>query len=83
AALDMLAAYTGDFLADEAEQPWLLPQRERLRAELVRTVLTVGEKLEALNAPTSATTVYQRALRLHPTAEGICRHLLECLRAEG
>lgn len=83
AALDMLAAYTGDFLADEVEQPWLLPQRERLRAQLGRTVLAAGERLEALKAPASAIALYQRAFDLHPTAESVCRRLLECLRAEG
>ena len=81
AALDTLEVYTGDFLVDEGEQPWLLSQRERLRSQLVRTVLVVGERLEALKAPAAAITVYQRTLDLHPTAESICRRLLECLRA--
>lgn len=83
AALEMLTAYKGDFLAGEAEQPWLLPQRERLRAQSVRAVLAAGERLEARKAYPSAVALYQRALDLHPTAEAVCRRLLGCLRAEG
>jgi DNA-binding SARP family transcriptional activator len=73
-----LTLYSGHFLANEAERPWLLPTRERARSKLERLVLHTGGLFEKTGRVREATTLYQRALELHPLAEAFYRRLMAC-----
>jgi len=76
-------AYPGHFLAAEEEAPWAIELRDRLRAKLVRTVLGLGERLQAAGRWTEAVALYERALELDNLAEGLYRGLMNCQRALG
>jgi ATP/maltotriose-dependent transcriptional regulator MalT/DNA-binding SARP family transcriptional activator len=78
-ALDKaLTLYGGHFLGTEPERPWLLPTRERARSKLERLVLYTGGFFEKTGRVGEATTLYQRALELHPLGEAFYRRLMAC-----
>ena len=71
-----LTLYAGHFLADQMEQPWLLPTRERLRSKFERLIERAGAHWEQTDALAAATNLYQRAIELDPLAEAVYRHLM-------
>jgi ATP/maltotriose-dependent transcriptional regulator MalT len=79
----LLDAYPGHFLAAEEDAPWAIDLRDRLRSKLVRTVLGLGERLQAAGRWTEAVTLYERALELDNLAEGLYRGLMLCQRELG
>jgi DNA-binding SARP family transcriptional activator len=79
----VLEAYPGHFLAAEEDAPWAVEPRDRLRSKLVRTVLGLGERLQAAGRWTEAVALYDRALELDNLAEGLYRGLMICQRALG
>jgi ATP/maltotriose-dependent transcriptional regulator MalT/DNA-binding SARP family transcriptional activator len=76
----VLAAYPGHFLAADEDAPWAIERRDRLRAKLARTVLGLGERLQAAGRWTEAVALYERALELDNLAEGLYRGLMICQR---
>jgi ATP/maltotriose-dependent transcriptional regulator MalT len=79
----VLDAYPGHFLAADEDAPWAIGLRDRLRAKLARTVLGLGERLQAAGRWTEAVALYERALELDNLAEGLYRGLMICQRELG
>jgi DNA-binding SARP family transcriptional activator len=79
----VLDAYPGHFLAADEDAPWAVELRDRLRSRLARTVLGLGERLQAAGRWTEAVALYERALELDNLAEGLYRSLMICQRALG
>ena len=76
-------AYPGHFLAAEEDAPWAIDLRDRLRSKLARTVLGLGERLQATGRWSEAVGLYERALELDNLAEGFYRGLMLCHRELG
>ncbi len=74
----VIALYRGAFLANESEQPWLLPARERWRQRYLRAVLELGEKAEAKGRWDEAVAIYERGLEHDGLAEALYRRLMLC-----
>ncbi len=79
----LLEAYPGHFLAAEEGAPWALDVRDRLRSKLARTVLGLGERMQAAGRWGEAVGLYERALELDNLAEGLYRGLMVCHRELG
>jgi DNA-binding SARP family transcriptional activator len=82
AARALLDAYAGPLLGT-AEDPWLAKPRDALRARFVRTLLQLGESLEAAAAWADAIDVYRRGLEADNLAEPFYRGLMRSLAATG
>jgi DNA-binding SARP family transcriptional activator len=79
----LLDAYPGHFLAADEDAPWAIELRDRLRAKLVRTVLGLGERLQAAGRWPEAVALYERALERDNLNEGLYRSLMICQRTLG
>lgn len=75
----LLELYRGPFLATEAEAPWLLPRRERLRSQFTRSMMELGRYWEASGEPQRAIEGYERCLEFDSLAETFYRQLMICL----
>ena len=76
----LFALYRGEFLPD-SDEPWLINQRERLRAKALRLILGVGERLELDGRLAEAIDVYQKGIEVDSLAEEIYRRLMRCYLA--
>jgi DNA-binding SARP family transcriptional activator len=83
AAARLRAAYPGHFLAGDEDHGWLLTMRDRLRAKLVRTALTLGRRLQTAGRLHDAADLYERTLELDNLAEELYRQLIVCQRELG
>jgi LuxR family maltose regulon positive regulatory protein len=79
AAQRLLDLYRGPFLATEADAPWTLPRRERLRSQFARSMTELGRYWESRGEPQRAIEGYERCLELDPLAESFYRQLMICL----
>jgi DNA-binding SARP family transcriptional activator len=82
-AHDARRLYQGHFLQREADEPWLLPYRERLRSRFHRLVLAHGGWLQAAGQWESAGQVYEHAIEVDNLAEILYRRLMVCLMQRG
>jgi LuxR family maltose regulon positive regulatory protein len=82
AALRLLDAYPGPFLGTD-ENPWVIKPRDALRARFVRTLMHLGEQLEAKAEWERAIDVYRRGLEADNLAESFYRGLMRALAATG
>ncbi|MBK7792220.1 MAG: hypothetical protein IPJ62_06720 [Betaproteobacteria bacterium] len=82
AARSLMAAYPGALLGAE-DEPWIAKPRDALRARFVRTLLRLGEALEAVGAWPAAIDVYRRGLEADNLAEPFYRGLMRSLAATG
>jgi DNA-binding SARP family transcriptional activator len=57
--------------------------RDRLRSKLVRTVLALGNRLQATGRWNEAVTLYQRTLELDNLTEALYRGVMICHRELG
>jgi DNA-binding SARP family transcriptional activator len=80
-AARLLRYYAGHFLPGEDAQ-WLLSMRERLRSKLLRTLSTLGERLEQQLDWDDAILLYRRAIEVDPLVEEFHRRLMLCYRAQ-
>jgi DNA-binding SARP family transcriptional activator len=79
----LLDTYPGHFLAAEEDAPWAVELRDRLRSKLVRSVLGLGERLQAAGRWPEAVALYERAIERDNLNEGLYRSLMICQRALG
>jgi LuxR family maltose regulon positive regulatory protein len=80
---DARQLYQGHFLQREAEQPWLMSYRDRLRGRFHRLVLADGNNLEALGQWAAAASVYEHALEVDNLTEALYQRLMLCRLALG
>lgn len=78
-----LPLYRGEFLAEDAEAPWTVSARERLRGKFVRRIETAGCVLEQESRWAEATALYLRGLDADPLAEAFYQGLMRCHLANG
>jgi DNA-binding SARP family transcriptional activator len=81
-ATQLLALYQAPFLATEAEQPWLLSQRERLRSKFLRQFCSLGRRWEAEGKWDKAINGYLQGVEVDPLAEEFYRSLMRCYRRQ-
>jgi DNA-binding SARP family transcriptional activator len=79
----LLDAYPGHFLAGDEDDRWAMDLRDRLRSKLVRTVLALGNRLQATGRWDEAVTLYQRTLELDNLTEALYRGVMICHRELG
>jgi DNA-binding SARP family transcriptional activator len=82
AAQGVLAAYRGPLLGVD-ENTWIAKPRDALRARFVRTLMRLGEQLEAGKDWERAIDVYRRGLEADNLAESFYRGLMRAFAATG
>ncbi len=75
--------YRGNFLPAEAEEPWTVKARERLRAKFVRLVESVAQGDEAAGHWEKAMAHYLKGLEADDLVEAFHLGLMRCYRALG
>lgn len=83
AAVVLTRIYRATFLANDAETPWVLEARERLKNRFLRAVEEVGRQLEKAGLMREAIHLYDRATEVEPLAEGLYRRLMLAHLAQG
>ncbi len=78
----LLDTYRGNLLGTE-EHAWAAKPRDALRARFVRSLLRVGEDVEALGDWPTAIDLYRRGLEADNLAEPLYRGLMRSLAAIG
>jgi len=78
-----LELYRGHFLEQDAEYPYAIGYRDRLRHLFARLVELAGGVLEQAGALSDANELYRRALALDPLTESIYRRLMLNLQKRG
>lgn len=82
-AWQALQLYRGHFLHAEAQRPWMLGCRDRLRSRMHRLLRTAGAALETRCAWDEAAELYERAIELDRGDETMYVHLMNCRRQQG
>ena len=75
--------YRGPFLSADAEEPWTVRLRERLRSRFVSIVAGAGAALEARDRPADAVSVYERGLAADDLVGAFHDGLVRCLSKLG
>jgi LuxR family transcriptional regulator, maltose regulon positive regulatory protein len=73
-----LALYRGSFLPDDADEPWTVPARERLRARFIQALAVVGRQLEEQGRCEEAIGWYARGLDADALVEPFYQGLMRC-----
>lgn len=82
-ARDLLALYRGPFLGRDADAPWALSTRERLRARLLQLLERVAARLGRGGDCARARRLCETGLQLHDLRERLYRGLMGCQAANG
>ncbi len=83
AAAAAVALYRGNFLPADAEEPWTVKARERLRTKFVRLVESVAQADEAAGQWDKAIAHYLKGLEADDLVEAFHLGLMRCYRAVG
>jgi LuxR family maltose regulon positive regulatory protein len=83
AAAAALALYRGNFLPADAEEPWTVKMRERLRAKFVRLVESVAQADEIAGRWDKAIALYLKGLEADDLVEAFHLGLMRCYQALG
>ncbi len=82
-AAKALALYRGNFLPADAEQPWTVKMRERLRVKFVRLVETVAREEESAGHWDKAIADYLKGLDADDLVESFHLGLMRCYQGQG
>lgn len=80
---ELLACYTGDFLAQDRSAAWASEQRDELREQVVTTLAELALWLESADAIVQAGKLYERAIKIDKCREPLYRGLMRCLYRQG
>jgi len=72
--------YRGSFLSDDAEEPWTVSARERLRSKFIAGVSSLAQHHERNNHIALAMDLYRRGIEADELAEAFYRGLMRCHR---
>lgn len=78
-----LTLYRGDFLPTDADEPWTVKARERLRGKFVRLVESVAQAEEAAGHWEKAMSHYLNGLEADDLVEAFHVGLMRCYQALG
>jgi LuxR family maltose regulon positive regulatory protein len=74
----LLAIYRGDFLAEEGDEPWVLPIRERLKSLFVNAIQKLAQKSRAARDFEQAIALCTKGIAVDSLAESLYRELMLC-----
>jgi LuxR family maltose regulon positive regulatory protein len=80
---ELLALYSGPFLADESEQPAYIACREQVRARLLRCLARIARGWEEAGKSDAAADCYLRCIEADPLFEATYRNLMLCYQRSG
>ena len=72
--------YHGPFLAQENDEHWTIPMRERLQSRFERAIELFGTHLESAGKWQEAAGLYQQAMEKSPFSEIFYQRLMICLQ---
>ena len=75
--------YRGGFLAADADVPWTIATRERLRNKFVEAIELLAQHFEAREDWDRAAQLYRRGIEADPLFERFHQRLMRCYLAEG
>lgn len=75
--------YHGSFMEKETQMGWMLPQRGRLRAKLLRSIKQLMGFYSRVGQCRKVITLYEKALELDPLSEEYYSGLMRCHAAQG
>jgi LuxR family transcriptional regulator, maltose regulon positive regulatory protein len=75
--------YRGQFIADDLEQGWLYPQREKLSRSYIAIVAYLGERYLSAGNVEQAIALYEKAVELEPLAELLYEGLIKAYNSAG
>jgi len=78
-----IGLYKGPFLADEAEQSWMISLRERLRTRFMRSLIWLGRYWQGQEEWEKAIESYQEGVAIDEAAEDFYQRLMICYRELG
>jgi DNA-binding SARP family transcriptional activator len=73
-----VAMYFGTFLSSDAEKPWAISMRERLRSRYLRNVERLGRHLEGKDQWERAVECYRKGIETDNLAEEFYQRLMLC-----
>lgn len=79
----LMSLYSGHFLPEESDKPWVLGRRQRLASQMFRSLAALGELWEARAAPDRAELVYRRGIELDAASEALYRQLIAIQLRQG
>jgi LuxR family maltose regulon positive regulatory protein len=68
--------YRGPFLGGDTDSPWVIPLNDRLRRQVLRQLVHVGQHVEHNEQWQQAIDYYEKAMAVDPCAEDVCRSLM-------
>lgn len=80
---DLFSLYHGPFLSGEADTPWALATRERLRNRLLQLTENVVRRLGREGKCRRARALCESGLQLHDHCEALYRGMMGCQAANG
>lgn len=75
--------YRGSFLAADADVPWTIAARERLRNKFVEAIELLAQHFEAREDWDRAAQLYRRGIEADPLFERFHQRLMRCYLADG
>lgn len=78
-----LRLYSGHFLQNETDDPWVFVYRDRLKSRFQRLVMAIGARRERDGEWGDAADVYMRGLELDNLSEAFYQQLMVCYQQMG